>query len=182
MSTTIIRSLTEQEQIDLKSELLSLDQYWTIHTKFHTALKHGRSIHLNEISDNLLFLSTKFNLSPIVYDIINNIADGKTIARCYWHRLLPGEQINIHDDRRLIFVANDQLYARYQIYLECPEDLSDKMLMVDNVRCNPKKYQYSIVDFDLRLRHHYHNLGDVPWYFLVFDVLKDGIKLTYNTH
>jgi hypothetical protein len=90
---------------------------------------------------------------------------------------LPGEQINIHDDRCLNFVANNQLHARYQIYLECPEDLSDKMLLVDNVRCNPKKYQYSIVDFDLRLKHHYHNLGDKPWYFLVFDVLKDGIEI-----
>ena len=138
MSTTIIRPLTEQEQIDLKSELLSLDQYWTIHTTLQTALKHGRSIHLNEVSDSLLFLSTKFNLSPTVYNIINNIADGKTVARCYWHRLLPNEQINIHDDRRLTFVLNDQLYARYQIYLECPEDVTDKMLMVDNVRCNPK--------------------------------------------
>ena len=181
MSTTIIRLLTEQERLDLKSELSSLDQHWTIHTKYGSALKQGRSIHLNQISDNLLFLSSLFDLSPNVSKIVNEIANGKTVARCYWHRLLPNEQIYIHTDRNLKFVANNQLHARYQIYLDCPEDLSNKMLMVDNERCNPKKYEYSIVDFDLRLRHHYHNLSDSPWYFLVFDVLKDGFVLTYDT-
>jgi hypothetical protein len=180
MPTTIIRSLTEQERLDLKSELTSLDHHWTIHTKYPTALRQGRSIHLNQISDNLLFLSTLFDVSPKVFKIVNEIANGKTVARCYWHRLMPNEQITIHTDRNIKFVAKDQLHARYQIYLECPEDLTDRMLMVDNLRCNPKKYQYSIVDFDLRLRHHYHNLSDSPWYFLVFDVLKDGFTLTYN--
>jgi hypothetical protein len=49
--------------------------------------------------------------------------------------------------------------------------------LIDNKRCNPMIYQNSIVDFDLRLPHHYHNLSDKPWYFLVFDVLKPGVKL-----
>jgi len=77
----------------------------------------------------------------------------------------------------LTFVIGGQLHTRYQIYLNCTNDPELTMLVVDNTKKNPIDYQNSLIDFDLRLIHRYQNLSTEPWYFLVFDVLKDGVKL-----
>jgi hypothetical protein len=177
MSTNIVRPLTDREQLNLKSELSAIDHMWARHSKYRTSLNQGKSIHLNHVNNELVVYNILFDLVPKTHDIMKSVANDKVISRCYWHRLLPNEQIVQHDDSTLKFVVDDKLYARYQIYLDCPDDSTNQMLLVDNERCNPIIYQNSIVDFDLRLPHHYHNLSDDPWYFLIFDVLKSGIKL-----
>jgi hypothetical protein len=176
MPTNIIRPLTEQEQLNLKFELSTLTHLWCAHSKYPTALNQGKSIHLNHVTNYLVLFNNILDLVPKTHDIMKSVANDKVISRCYWHRLLPNEQIDKHDDSNLEFIINDQLYARYQIYLDCPDDSTNQMLLIDNKRCNPIIYQNSIVNLDLRLPH-YHNLSDKPWYFLVFDVLKSGIKL-----
>jgi hypothetical protein len=177
MSTNIVRLLTDQEQLNLKSELSSLDHLWVKHSRYPTALNQGRSIHLNHVTNELVLYNSILDLVPNTYNIMKSVANDKVISRCYWHKLLSNDQIDKHDDNDLEFIINDQLYARYQIYLDCPDDMTNQMLLIDNKRCNPIIYQNSIVDFDLRLLHHYHNLSDKPWYFLVFDVLKSNIEL-----
>ena len=178
MPTKIMRQLTIDERHDLQDELIINESLWTSHSSdLPTSLADGKSIHLNMIQNDLKYVKDLWKLFPKTYNIIKTVSQDKTIGRCYWHRLLPNDIIGHHTDNSVEFVKNDQLYARYQIYLECPEDQKFKMLIVDAKPCNPKKYEYSLLDFDLRLRHRYNNLSDNPWYFLVFDVLKSDIKL-----
>lgn len=176
VTTKIIRKLTQFECESLQEELSLNDSLWTHHSK-SSALRDGRSIYINYTDNHLRYYYDNFNLFPKTYDIIKQVSEGNTISRCYWHRLMPNDTIYSHTDRSLAFVIKDQLLARYQIYLDCPNDSEFKMLTLDNDKKNPIDYQYSLIDFDLRLAHRYHNLSNKPWYFLVFDILKDGVTL-----
>ena len=79
-----------------------------------------------------------------------------------------------HTDSVLKFVEDGQLDTRYQIYLDCP----DNLIVIDGVERNAKEFENSIVDFDLRMPHSYRNSGNTDWYFFVFDVMKPGVMLT----
>jgi hypothetical protein len=185
MPSKIIRKLTNDEISSLRAELHDNDDLWTTHDGSSaperalrkSALQDGKSIHLNCTYEDLVFRYSNFATFPKTHDILKNIAENKTIARCYWHRLLPADTIDLHDDTILKFVRKNELLARYQIYLHCPPQLSDTVLVLDGVSRNPKDYEYSLIDFDLKLPHSYNNCGDEPWYFLVFDVLNAGIEL-----
>lgn len=178
MPTKIIKQLTEHERKALAEELISNNSLWTNHSKLYpTSLRDGRSIHVNRINDKLKYIDDKWSQFPKTHNIIKEIAQGNVIGRCYWHRLMSTDTILPHTDKSLAFVIKDQLHARYQIYLDCPNDPELTMLVVDATKKNPIDFQHSLIDFDLRLTHRYQNLSTEPWYFLVFDVLKDGVKL-----
>jgi hypothetical protein len=138
-----------------------------------TALQDGTSIHVNFVSNDLYYRYSNFHLFPRTHEMLQEIAENKVIARCYWHKLLPGDTIRRHDDTEPGFVQRNELYARYQIYLDCP----DNSVVIDNANMNAKNYEYSLIDFDLRLPHSYHNRSDKPWVFIVFDVLHAGLEL-----
>jgi hypothetical protein len=174
MATRLIRKLTSDEIQFLQEELRNNDSLWTTHSSLMTtALKDGTSIHVNFVSNDLYYRYSNFHLFPRTHEMLQEIAENKVIARCYWHKLLPGDTIRHHDDTDPGFVKRNELYARYQIYLDC----SNKSAVIDNAAINISDYEYSLVDFDLRLPHSYRNGSDSHWVFLVFDVLHAGIEL-----
>lgn len=175
MPTTIVRPLTSSEQHDLIEELMINNELWTSHGRM-TSLNDGKTIYINRVTNNLKHIDDKFKKFPKTYNILKTISNDRVISRCYWHRLLANDTISKHTDSMLPFVYKNLLDNRYQIYLNCPNNLC----VIDGVNCDVKKFEYNIIDFDLKLPHSYCNQGHNPWYFLVFDVLKPGIELIQN--
>jgi hypothetical protein len=173
MATRIIRKLTSDEIQLLQEELHNNDSLWTAHSSLKTsALQDGTSIHMNFVNDHLKHMYSNFQLFPRTHEMLQEIAENRLISRCYWHKLLPEDTIRPHNDNDLGFVKRNELYGRYQIYLDCPQNSA----VIDGVDMNANDYEYSVVDFDLRLHHSYHNRSDKPWIFMVFDILHAGIE------
>lgn len=169
----VIRKLTSEEISALKEELMLNDHLWVDHIpteiKVFTALKDGRSIHLK--FDKLKGIDTDhWSKFPHTTAIINEISNGKISRRTYWHRLLPGESIEKHSDRTVHYVRNNEIFARYQIYLDIPEN--SYLFMDDMVIEDKTVFENSIINFNLRRQHEYKNNSEFPWYFLVFDIMK----------
>jgi hypothetical protein len=174
INSSIVRKLTILEIESLKEELASNDYLWSHHVppdkKSLTALKDGRSIHLK--FDKMKGIETNYwDNFPETVKIIKSVADRKSIERTYWHRLLPNDSIEKHTDNGVYYVKNNQIFARYQIYLDVPED---SYLFLDDRHIENKEiFSNSIVNFNLRKYHAYKNNSNKAWYFLVFDVMKD---------
>lgn len=174
MNSFVVRKLKNEEIYFLKLELLQNDKLWNHHLpvnkKFLTALKDGRSIHLKY--DRLKGIETDhWGKFPYSTKLINEIAKGQTVERTYWHRLLPSEVINRHNDKNVYYVKDEKIFARYQIYLDIPTD--SYLFMDDSLIEDASIFSNSIINFNLRKYHEYRNNSNDPWYFLVFDVMKD---------
>ena len=171
--TTIIRSLTVEEQQQLKDELLRNYDLWEPHgsNKYNTMLQDGRSIHVNSVINGKVVHSL-FDKFPLTHQILKLVAEDRTIARVYWHKLEWNDKILPHNDSLVFDVVENRLDNRYQIYLECP----DNRIMIDNRAINSKKFENTIVDFDLTQQHSFVNHSPQPWVFLVFDVLKPNVN------
>lgn len=174
MNSFVIRKLKTEEIVFLKSELLQNNDLWNHHVpqdkKSLTALKDGRSIHLR--FDKMKGIDTdNWNRFPETVKLLETIADGNVINRTYWHRLLPSDTIEKHTDNSVYYVKENKILARYQIYLDIPDD--SYMLLDNQIVEDASRFSNSIVNFDLRKYHAYENKSDSAWYFLIFDVMKD---------
>lgn len=170
----LVRQLSQTEQQDLILEMNMFNDQWTPHSA-PTALQYGKTIYLQQISDtdkSHKVKFSKFDKCVKTYSILQNIACGNKIARCYWHKLMPGDKINRHDDRDLPFVKNGMLEHRYQIYLDSDPNF---LLELDNTLVPTSLWEYSVVDFALEKSHFYQNNSTKPWIFLVFDVFHSNI-------
>ena len=167
-----IRPLSLFEISTLFGELKDNNNLWSIHDKpEYTALRHGQTIWINNCTSNLKIVVDRFHLFPQTLQILQTISQNRTIGRCYWHKLMPGDQIERHHDRELTFVKNKQLESRCQIYFESKHQYCFES---NDTRINMKSIENSIVKFDLLQPHYYKNESDTPWIFLVFDVLNIG--------
>lgn len=167
----IVRKLTLKETKKIKKELASNDHLWAPHCnrKWLTALKDGKSIHLKY--DAITNVDTDhWNKFPYITSIITEIAGNKPIMRTYWHRLLPEDCIEEHNDSAVPYVTTNEIFARYQIYLDIPKE---SYILIDGVvQQDTQVFANSIVNFNLRKQHAYRNNSKKPWYFFVFDVMK----------
>jgi hypothetical protein len=170
----VVRKLTNDEILNLKIELSKNDELWNHHVpadkKMLTALKDGRSIHLR--FDKMKNMETNhWNKFPETVRIIESVAEEKSIERTYWHRLMPRDSIEKHTDNNVYYVREGKIFARYQIYLDIPDN---SYLFLDNEIVYDKTiFTNSIVNFNLRKDHEYRNNSNQPWFFLVFDVMKE---------
>lgn len=169
----LVKKLSQNEIQYLISERDLFNHLWKPHS-LPTALCHGKTIYLQEIIESeIIKLNLKLSLSRLdsclkTKQILQKIAGNKLISRCYWHKLMPGDKIERHNDQDLPFVMNGMLAHRYQIYL----DSDPKFILELNGKIVPTKpWQYSVIDFALEKTHFYHNTSNKPWIFLVFDVL-----------
>jgi len=175
-NTTIIRNTTLEEISILKSELEKNDHKWQDHFDRQRHDTDGLSIHLAWSGNFLEFIMDDWPSFPETKKILDKISGNKTISRCYWHRLLKGQDIKRHLDANW-FITNKKISHRYQIYLETD---SENELRFDDCFVDAKNYEYTVVDFSLQNYHSYKNNTDIAWYFLVFDVLEDGIHFQHS--
>jgi hypothetical protein len=164
----LIKKLTSIEISDLKEELEVNNNLWTQHFPdlSLTALKEGKSIHLQWCDKQLVVTRTLWDLFPKTKQLLQSILGENTLGRVYWHRLLPGETINPHTDCNLEFVKNGQLQHRYQIYLDIDNDI--EIFFADRL-IDGSQISNSIIDFPLKSMHHYNNKSNSTLYLLVFD-------------
>lgn len=167
----LVAKLTQTEAHCLLSEIDILSKYWRKHIP-PTSLQEGSTIyiqHFDAVTNTTN--STKFNECPNTYAILQRIAGNESIKRCYWHKLMPGDKINRHDDTDLPFVMDGKLSHRYQIYLDSDPNF---ILELDNKIVPTAQWEYSIIDFALEKTHFYHNKSNKPWMFLVFDTFHNN--------
>jgi hypothetical protein len=176
-TTKILRKLTEEEILKLKLELNNIDHLWSDHSQNQithpTALKTGKTVHLNSCSNKLVFESSILKTLPDTNKIISDIVGSNHIGRAYWHRLMPENSINFHTDGDIEFVKDNKLIHRYQIYLECT---SENIIILDGTYKNSVEFEYSVVDFALTNIHYYKNWSSLPWYLLVFDAVNQPLS------
>ena len=164
----LIKKLSSIEISYLREELEANNSLWAQHFPDLnlTALKEGKSIHLQWCDKNLIVTRDLWDLFPKTKNLLQSIVGENTLGRVYWHRLLPGETINPHCDSSLTFVQTGQLLHRYQIYLDIDNDVeiffADKL--IDTTRINN-----SVIDFPLKTIHYYKNKSSSTLYLLVFD-------------
>ena len=164
----LIRKLTSLEISDLKEELANNDSLWIDHVfdLKYTALKDGKSIHLQWCDNELVVTREKWESFPKTKNILKSITSNNTIGRVYWHRLLAGENINAHNDANLPFVLSNKLIHRYQIYLDIDTNVE---IFFDNRIIDVNQISNSIIDFPLKSMHYYKNNSNSVVYLLVFD-------------
>jgi len=164
----LIRKLTSLEISDLKEELANNDSLWIDHVfdLKYTALKDGKSIHLQWCDNELVVTREKWESFSKTKNILKSITGSNTIGRVYWHRLLPGEKINAHNDANLPFVLSNKLVHRYQIYLDIDTNVE---IFFDNRIIDVTQISNSIIDFPLKSMHYYKNNSNSIVYLLVFD-------------
>jgi len=167
MSSTVIRKLNPIEISSLKEELNSAEYLWSPHSNDlkETALKDGKSIHIQWCNDSLEVTYEKWELFPKTHQLLKSIVKGN-IGRVYWHRLLPGESIEPHTDEYIPFVKSKQLQHRYQIYLDVDQDIT---IHFNRGNVEGSSISNSIIDFPLRSVHYYKNKSNSILYLLVFD-------------
>jgi hypothetical protein len=166
----LVRQLSKKEIQDLISERDALNDCWEPHAP-PTALQYGKTIYLQQINEATFEISNiQIVNCPKTLKILESMLGNKILARCYWHKLMPGDKIDRHDDSALSFVADGILAHRYQIYLDSDPNF---ILELDKKIVSTKEWEYGIVDFALEKSHFYHNNSNKPWTFLVFDVLNN---------
>lgn len=164
----LIRKLTSLEISDLKEELENNDSLWIDHVfdLKYTALKDGKSIHLQWCDNELVVTREKWELFSKTKNILKSIIGDNDMGRVYWHRLLPGDKINAHNDANLPFVQSNKLIHRYQIYLDIDTNVE---IFFDNRVIDVNQISNSIIDFPLKSMHYYKNNSNSTVYLLVFD-------------
>jgi hypothetical protein len=169
----VVRQLTIDEVQDILLEIESLSDCWGTH-RSAGALRYGKTAYLQLILSNQFKLRdwavelSNFDKCPKTHNILQKIADGRPLGRCYWHRLMPGDKIEPHDDTALVSTLAGRLAHRYQIYLDSDPNF---ILSIDDELISSEQWEYSIIDFALTKRHYYQNNSNKPWFLLVFDVL-----------
>lgn len=164
----LIKKLTLDDISVLKQELLSNDSLWSPHFPdlSLTALKEGKSIHLQWCNKELVVTSSIWDLFPKTLNLLKNVVGKSTLGRVYWHRLLPNETINLHSDVELSFVKSGQLKHRYQIYLDIDKDV--EIFFADQI-IDGSRISNSVIDFPLKSMHYYKNKSNSTLHLLVFD-------------
>ena len=167
-NSIIIKKLTLDNISILKEELLSNDSLWSQHFPDLnlTALKDGKSIHLQWCDRNLTVTHEIWKLFPKTHNLLKTLVGKNDLGRVYWHRLLPNNTINPHDDANLAFVKTGKLQHRYQIYLDVDDEVE---IFFGGRIIESGLISNSVIDFPLKSMHYYKNNSNSILYLLVFD-------------
>lgn len=180
--SSVVRKLTDTEVSHLITELKLFDNLWAPHNPKYkdvpTALRDGKTVHIQLYNPNTGIIDYSiFDRCPYTYKILSGIACSDKIGRCYWHRLLPGDEIVKHNDSNLLQVQNGSLSHRYQIYLNGDPDYQ---LEINEVTIDTIDWSNSVIDFALEKTHYYSNNSQQPWIFLVFDTIYSRASSGYS--
>jgi len=164
----LIKKLSLIEITYLKDELEMNRPLWQQHATDLklTSLKDGKSIHLQWCDDELNIITDNWKYFSKTQQLLKSIVGDNVLGRVYWHRLLPGDKINVHNDANIPFVKSGELKHRYQIYLEVDKNVEiffNKQLIDTECITN------SVIDFPLKSMHYYINNSNSTLYLLVFD-------------
>lgn len=179
-SSRIIKQLSQSELSAISEELLESKLEWSNHylmkTPLNAPLRHGSSIYVQSINvqtheiivDNKKYFSNSLKL--LSEWTCQNMSK---VARCYWHRLRPGERIDVHRDKDDENGSYFNKINRYQLFFEIPQDM---VIVMDSELWNfkeSKKISNSLIFFNHADWHYYSNNSNKDVQFLVIDFVKN---------
>ena len=170
----ILRYMTPEERLNVEKELLSELTIWSDHPQFNpknpraNVLKHGKSFHIYNINFIGEILEDYRHLFPKTLEYIHSWTgeDMNKLGRSYWHRLMPGERIELHHDNSNGYFRT---VKRHHLYMDVPLDFH---VVLDGHLWNvypENKLTNALVSFNLFDWHYFINHTDRPMYMLVFD-------------
>lgn len=167
--TTVVRLLDNHTVEKLKEELSKVS--WTEHHdsekyKRGGALRFGETSWIMKCTEWLYPLISNEDKFPESKKIAESfLGENHILGRQYWHRLNPGDIIELHDDSKLGF--SEKILKRYQVFLDMPEGFT---VFCDNEDKDPRSFMNAIVDFNLFAPHAYANNSKETVYLMVFDI------------
>jgi hypothetical protein len=137
-------------------------------------LRHGKTVWLEHMWTSLVWNFGDIKNFPETNKIIHELAGTCDYGRCYWHTLPPGAEIDKHQDTADIPSYFDFVKARYQIYLDIPEEA---IIIIDDKIWGAKTLKNCILDFNMTLPHYYKNNSNRDFTFAVIDILNPDCKV-----
>lgn len=170
----IIRYMTDEERVDIESELYAETTVWSDHPEFDptnprsNVFKHGKSYHIYNTHFSGEIIEDNRHLFPKTLDYLSKWGgyDLSKLGRTYWHRLMPGQRIDLHHDNSNGYFRT---VDRFHVYLDVPMDF---IVALDGKLWNIYPdclLQNAVVDFNLFDVHFFANYTEEPKYLLVFD-------------
>jgi hypothetical protein len=126
-------------------------------------LPEGKTVYLRNQGYQECYLDNFATTRKIIYEI----ADGRRLGKCYWHRFTKGAGVDLHEDSYIC--DHEPVDYRYHIYIDIPPNMD---IIYDGEPKPIEPIQNSIVNFNLLRKHYYKNNDDQPFIVMVFDVLK----------
>lgn len=178
----ILKTLSPQDLADLESEREASGFDWGFHylrmTPESAPLRHGSSIYVQSLHvlDHSVIVDNRDRFQRTIQKMASWTGHRpEQVARSYWHRLQPGDRIDVHRDRDRAGGDYFQRVTRYQVYM--PHDPSFIAVM-DGRLWNfdaDMKISGTLIEFNHSDWHYYANHSEKDVHFLVMDFFKDGM-------
>lgn len=177
----VIRPLTNVELDVLHAELNS-NSHWINHPVYprhRQAFQGGKSLILNwvaRVSDRYQLQWTNRELFPNTWNLLEQLADGKQLAKVYWHRIPPGAVALPHSDVRNPYIAHNDIYKRYNYFLDIDPDIEFRFDDSDDVWDN-STFENTLFDVSTIKIHSVINNSSSTLFALIVDVLNPGVMV-----
>ncbi len=171
--------MQEDEISILLTELSAAGDSWGFHylkiTPESAPLRHGKTIYIQSLSiiDDKCLLDNKSLFPATIATMAEKTGNHSSrLARSYWHRLKPGDRIDVHRDRDSNNTTYFQRVNRYQVFPVIPRDF---IIVMDGKLWNfdPDKIILNqLIYFNQHDWHYYANHSSQEVNFLVMDFFK----------
>jgi hypothetical protein len=180
----VIRNLTDIEISTLTEELQS-NSHWVEHPVYplhKKAFYGGKSLILNwitEVDGQYQLQWTTKELFPNTWKLLEELAGGKPIAKVYWHKIPPGAMALPHSDVRNPYIARDDIFKRYNYYLDIDPAIEFKFDDTEDIWDN-STFENTLFDVSTIKMHSVVNKSQSTLYALIVDVLNPGVPINYD--
>lgn len=178
--STVVHQIDAETNRKLKQELTAAS--WTLHHDSERylkggALRFGESSWLIKTNDWLMVMENNCKMFTESFNLASKfLKDNQKFGRMYWHKLRPGDRIELHDDSAHAF--SKYIQHRYQVFLDLDEGFE---IFCDNEVKDTKKFSNAVVDFNLLAPHAYKNNSSKPVYLMVFDIFDKDFLPVFGT-
>jgi hypothetical protein len=180
MTSRILHHLKNHELKVLEDELALAEKQWAFHylkmTPQSAPLRHGSSIYIQSLHvvDHSVLLDNR-NIFPNTIKSVAALTGNKAerLGRSYWHRLKPGDRIDVHRDRDSQDGAYFSKVKRYQVYMSLP---STFVVVMDGTLWNfdeDRMLSERLIEFNHSDWHYYANHSEKDIHFLVMDFFRE---------
>jgi len=180
ISTRLLTRLSQNQISTIENELDNSGLQWGPHYLLKqiddAPLRHGSSIYLRSIHiethEFIVDHSSKFVKT---IEVLSNTIGVKsdTLARSYWHKLEPGERIDIHRDLDSSNTAYFQSVRRHLLFLNTdPGFVAILNQQLWNF-CDERQLSGSLIQFDPSDWHFFFNSSEKTVKFLVIDFYRN---------
>ena len=177
----VIRKLTKLELSILHKELRA-NSHWIEHPVYpftKKAFRGGKTLVLNWVTllDKKYQLQwTNRELFPMTWKLLEQLADGKELAKVYWHKIPPGGVALPHSDVRNPYIVHNDIFKRYNYYVDIDPAIEFTFDDTKDVWDNTT-FENTLFDISTIKMHSVVNRSNTTLYALIVDVLNPGVPV-----